>query len=91
LTKIPHPNRQLLAKIVAYVQDTVGTIGYCTMGQIEEELQISISKQYWLYRSYGDYYPSIELKRGRWRGTNYSKTVEVVPSTSQQLLSSEGV
>jgi len=78
--KLRLSNRQIMAKIDGYLANKFE----CSMGEIEEELNVPLWKQREIYRAYKDYYPNLRLVDGRW-GWNL-RALAAVPSTSQETL-----
>jgi len=78
----------VMKRIADYVRDKFE----CSMGQVEIELYIPAWKQYWLYRTFKEFYKDVELKRGTWRFKIETldakpEQLEPAPSVAQDILS----
>lgn len=76
-------NRQKLATIATYLSKKLS----CSMGEIEEQLGISIQNQYNLFRAYKEFFPGLELSKGRWAMTY--EPIAAIPATDQDVLSAK--
>jgi hypothetical protein len=85
MTRLPTKEMALMRKIDKHLMDK----SECSMGEIYEELEIPIWKQYVLYRAYQDYFPAIKLKGGRW-SWDYKQLGQPVPASSQDTLTGKG-
>jgi hypothetical protein len=83
--KLPGNNRAVLARIVSYIANKTEEV---SMGEIEEELGISLQKQYVLFRGYKTFFPGLKLSRGNWTYTYQEATP--IPESSQEVLSGKG-
>jgi hypothetical protein len=78
----------VMGRIAAYIRDK----GECSMGEVEIQLYVPAWKQYWLYRTFKEFYKDVELKRGTWRFKAETLNVkpeqlEPAPNVAQDILS----
>jgi hypothetical protein len=80
-------SRQSNEELVRMIDNYVNEHGDASMGTIERELNVSISKQYKLSLAYRDRYPLLRLKLGFWRNRLVIQDeIIAVPRTSQDTL-----
>lgn len=74
----------LMNRLAAYVREK----GDCSMGEVEIELSVKAWKQYWLHRTFGDFFPDVDLRRGRWFLKPIAENTQV-PLVTQDVLSTK--